>query len=951
MNAQTLQYIAWFVALVELIVGLYILVLNVRHTVNRHLSILMLMLSLNSFALGMFFTATDVEAARWPTIILSAVAPGVTPLLLIVAVVLLRPQWMRGWWRWGWMAIYLLVVLPILLTTVDMLENTHLLYTGLREAEYTGGVVGLFDYVGGTLAPLFRAVTNLPILLLLVGLVWVIVHKRSTGLQRTLALILLMIVLVGMISQFALIRPLGQGIALLVASTAFALAYGIIGFWYLASERHVQRGRLPMRLTLLTLAIVVPMLLAISFWGSELASDILGEISDSRLALIGDGLKNSVEGWLTQSVQTLEELTSLPDVISMDPVRQKPILRAVNAAHPQTYLVMTMDLSGMNVARSDEAALRNYANRRSFTEALQGRVVLQTLISRTTGRPALVMGAPIRNAAGEIVGVANMGSELTAISKQIGIGKIGETGEAFLVDEFNQVVAHSNQDVVTKPELVDASEWPTVLYLRQKGPGLFTFADDRGVRWRAYVDRLENGWGIVVQQQEAELQSAFRVLGRLLTTVVTLAVLLMIVLLTFAIRQALQPVNTLIAATTAVAAGDLAQEAAVESEDELGMLARAFNKMTAQLRDVIGSLEARVAARTAELERRARYLQASTEIGRAVNSLLDADQLTQQVVEVIRERLGLYYVALFTVDRHRGQAVMRAGSGEIGRALLARGYQLPLEGQPSMIAWCIANERPRIARQAEKDAVRLTVPELSSVRSEVALPLRSRGQVIGAMSLQSDRPDAFDETMLSVLQIMADQVAVALDNARLFAESQAALEQMRRAYGEISQQVWRELLHAGRVEGYCYQRGEVVPAQGAWRPEVLQAVKSGQPVMDNQDEAVLAVPLRMHDRTIGVINLRRASADKIWTEEERALVGALADQLGVTLESARLYWDTQRRAAREQLARQVVDRMRRTLTIQELIQTTVEELSVLGPAGVFVQLVSSEVTQDDQKNG
>jgi len=353
---------------------------------------------------------------------------------------------------------------------------------------------------------------------------------------------------------------------------------------------------------------------------------------------------------------------------------------------------------------------------------------------------------------------------------------------------------------------------------------------------------------------------------------------------------------------------------------------RQTRETAAELQRYQSRLEQQVAARTADLVQRSHYLQASTEIGRAVASLLDVDELVRQVVEVIRERFGLYYVALFVVDQRREQAVLRGATGQTGQARLARGYQLPLDGQSSMIAWSIVNAQPRIAQEAEKDEVRFVSPELPDTRSEVALPLRSRGQVIGALSLQSDRPNAFDEDTLAILQVMADQVALALDNARLFAESEAALGQVRRAYGELTQRAWAELLRDGQVVGYRYEKSGVVPVEGEWEPAMLEVIQSGHAVIDNGDAATLAVPLRVRDHIIGVLNLRRASPDKTWTEEERVLIEALAEQMGGVLESARLYQDSQRRAAREQMAGEITGRVREAVEIEVILERALREL-------------------------
>jgi GAF domain-containing protein len=257
-----------------------------------------------------------------------------------------------------------------------------------------------------------------------------------------------------------------------------------------------------------------------------------------------------------------------------------------------------------------------------------------------------------------------------------------------------------------------------------------------------------------------------------------------------------------------------------------------------------------------------------------------------------------------------------------------------------MIGWSVANAQPRIAQVAAEDAVRLATAELPNTRSEAALPLRARGKVIGALTVQSDRPGAFDEAALAVLQIMADQVAVALENARLFVESQAALETTRRAYGELSRQGWIELLRTRQELGYRYAQASTAPAEGEWQPEMIQAVASSQSVVGNvAGNPTLAVPLKVRDQVIGVLDLRRDTPGRLWTDEERLMAEAMVEQLNIALESARLYQDTQRRATQERLVGQVVARMSETLDMETVLRTAIREMGeAMGMAEVEVRL-------------
>jgi PAS domain S-box-containing protein len=181
----------------------------------------------------------------------------------------------------------------------------------------------------------------------------------------------------------------------------------------------------------------------------------------------------------------------------------------------------------------------------------------------------------------------------------------------------------------------------------------------------------------------------------------------------------------------------------------------------------------------AALERRAVQLQTAAEVSRAASSILTVDELLPQMAELIRDRFNLYYVGIFLVDEANKYAVLRAGTGEAGRKLIEDGHKLE-QGGASMIGRCIANRQARIALDVGQEAVRFANPLLPKTRSEMALPLISRDLVIGAMTIQSDQPAAFAQEDISVLQSMADQTANAIQNARLFEESQrrAVREQM-----------------------------------------------------------------------------------------------------------------------------------------------------------------------------
>lgn len=415
------------------------------------------------------------------------------------------------------------------------------------------------------------------------------------------------------------------------------------------------------------------------------------------------------------------------------------------------------------------------------------------------------------------------------------------------------------------------------------------------------------------------------------------AILFVAVVLYYLLRRiVIAPIDKLVEVSQAVVQGDLKQRVRVQSADEMGQLGNSFNSMTNQLGGLLEDLEQRVADRTQALEQRANYLETSSDIGKAATTVLDPDQLIRDVVDLIKQRFDFYYVGLFMSDDQKEWCVLKAGSGTAGQAMLKLGFRIKIgEG---MVGWCVAHNEARVALNIGEDKIRYDVPDLPDTKSEAALPLRSRGKVLGAISVQSDNEAAFDEEFISVLQTMVDQVAVGLDNARLFTEAEKALEAERYAYGELSQQAWSKILRYRPEKGYRFARQAVFPIDEDWTPEMSQAIESGQ-IVQTAENSTLAVPLKVREQVIGVLNFRKENPGKSWTTQEISLLETLTKELGQTLETARLYEETQVQAANERVIGDVSAKIRQTLDIETVIQTAARELrSVLDLAEVEIRM-------------
>ncbi len=338
----------------------------------------------------------------------------------------------------------------------------------------------------------------------------------------------------------------------------------------------------------------------------------------------------------------------------------------------------------------------------------------------------------------------------------------------------------------------------------------------------------------------------------------------------------------------------------------------------------------------ATLERHSQQLRAAAEVGRAAATIRDTQELLSQVTRLISERFNFYHVGIFLIDESDEYAVLQASNSEGGQRMLARQHKLKVGGI-GIVGYATGQRQARIALDTGQDAVFFDNPDLPDTRSEMALPLIVSGELLGALDVQSKHEAAFSEADITVLQVLADQVAVALDNARLFAESQAALESSRRAYGEISRDAWQQMARLHPNLGYIYTQGNLSTVSPQWKPEMVQVSQEGRIL--HSDDNTIGIPIKIREQVVGALRLcKSVEADK-WSREQLEMAETLTDQLSVALESARLFEQTKQRAAQEQMVGEVTTRMRETLDIETVLKTATQEMrQVLNLAEVEIRL-------------
>jgi GAF domain-containing protein len=346
---------------------------------------------------------------------------------------------------------------------------------------------------------------------------------------------------------------------------------------------------------------------------------------------------------------------------------------------------------------------------------------------------------------------------------------------------------------------------------------------------------------------------------------------------------------------------------------------KSANILTKELQDERKTLESNVKTRTVDLERRLVQIRTAAEITGVINTILEPQELMDRVVNLVNDRFNLYYVGLFLLDEKNENAVLRAGTGEAGQKMVAAGHQLAVGGS-SMIGWTVSNRQARIALDVGAEAVRFSNPLLPATRSELALPLVAGERALGAMTIQSFEPEAFDEDDITVLQGITDSLATALENARLFQEVGANFEEIRALHRQYLMEAWSDTARRTGEMGFTYQ--------------------SDQPLLGDEGLAKIEVPIVLRQQQIGNLVLEGDRA--AWTEDEKKFIEDVISETAVALENARLLEETKRRAEREQVVASIASKVRTFTEVDTVLKTAIREVSqALGASTGTIVLHSS----------
>ncbi len=646
-----------------------------------------------------------------------------------------------------------------------------------------------------------------------------------------------------------------------------------------------------------------------------------------------------VETFIRERENELRFLTEIRGVQRLDREQQTNLLTGLLSYQGVYDELALLDnqgqeqirLSALEIVTPDQ--LGNRSGMVEFVKATGGETYFSSVqFNEDTGEPFMTIAVPLFDLrSGDFTGMLVANFRFKTVWDLMRQAQLAGSGNVYVVSESdNKIIAHRNPSVVQQETQFNPPE----------EAGFYIGLDGTDVALAVEHIELGSQKFDVVAEILASEASALAV-NAIYVTIGAIIIALIIAggLGFLAARQIMQPVEAMSTTVQAISAGDLSQQVEVSGRDELGELAMAFNNMTIQLRHSIDTLEERV-------EQRTQAMKTTAEISRRVTAILDIDELLQYVVDSVKIEFDLYYTQVYLLDEETNNLIMAQGSGHIGQRLKAHKHILQVgEGIVGVVASTNeyflsnnVNEVPNFVRN----------PLLPNTNSELAVPLHTGEQVLGVLDVQATDIDRFAPDDVTLMQSLANQVAITLNNANLVTETRTALEKVERLHRSMIGEGWGKTSDEILTAGYRFIGGgnsKILPTSDAWLPPMTRAAAAKQLVKQTQsvgngDEtgAELAVPLMLRGEVIGVLGVKRKETPE-WDQEEVSAVEAVANQVARALENARL--------AKEQLKTigqlKEIDRLK-----SEFLTSMSHELrtplnSIIGFADVIIQGIDGEI--------
>ncbi len=373
--------------------------------------------------------------------------------------------------------------------------------------------------------------------------------------------------------------------------------------------------------------------------------------------------------------------------------------------------------------------------------------------------------------------------------------------------------------------------------------------------------------------------------------------------------------------------GDLSTLAVVDRNDEIGVLSESFNYFITELDGIIHDLETTIQQRTKELSSQVDRLKTATEIGQISTSSNNLNELLNAIVFKVSEDYGYYHVGIFLLDESGEYAELRSTNSEGGWKMLARKHRLKV-GKEGVVGYAISTGQERIVQQSiEKDLTHYFNPDLPDTKSEIALPLIANNVTLGALDVQSLQENAFSDTDISVFNVLANQISLAINNINLLNSLRESLETERRILGQQTENAWKKEISVQNLFGYrSSDTGTYALSFSDINEESIDKSNFDKDYLIN--EGTLLLPVKVREKNIGVLEIKKPNNlnTNKWSTAEINVLLRTVEQLGITLDNARLFETSQRTSLRERLTTDISTKIWASSDVESILQTTLEEI-------------------------
>ncbi|PKO17261.1 MAG: hypothetical protein CVU39_05765 [Chloroflexi bacterium HGW-Chloroflexi-10] len=806
-----------------------------------------------------------------------------------------------------------------------------------------------------------------------------------------------------------LLTPLPQlvmpSVNIILPALIVLIAIGLLTLTQLG----IVTSNLRINLVVISLAITIIPLITISIVQSSYTRNLIENQTNQSLLLAGNQVAARLDEFISLNRDAVSKEAVLPVFSSYiltppdkrvgSPQEQELILTLKSLKskeNSQFYNYGLLNLQGKNIYDTNIDRIGNSeATADYFVQPLRnGQVYISEIRFDDKNKPYLYFSMPIRDGQNQLIGVLRLEYDALILQHIIEeyMNLIGERSYPMLVNNFYLRIADTltpndlyKTIIPLRPEDQNAfradrwlpegsteeistnfPDFAAIIDNAQSNPFFLSIVredDDGSAEHGAIVPLSNHNWFVVFLQEESAYNTNFNEQSQLLGVSAALISAVIGLIATLVAGLFSRPISDLNVIARKISAGELSARTKVTSSDEIGILGSTFNAMAERLQTVFSGLEDKVKERTQELAKqnetllfRGSQLQTVAEVARNIVSTQDLESFLNDITALISTRFDFYHVGIFLLDDKKEYAILRAANSEGGKRMLAREHKLKV-GQVGIVGHATGTGEPRIATDVGQDATYFDNPDLPLTRSEMALPLKSNNEIIGALDVQSTLSNAFTKEDIELFSTLSDQVAVAILNNRLFTETRAALEEAQQVHRQYLQKEWQTDIQERHNKQIVFSDNKVEMQPRNTSIEIDTVIKSGETIVQSQklqdhNELVLYLPIKLRGQTIGVIKLRDLKSTKqTWSSDEISAVESIADQVGLALENARLFEQTQRRANRERKALEITSKIRATNDPQEMIQIAMNELkNALGTSKAQIILDTYQVDNTELSN-